>query len=239
MRRYRHSSPPPPDTREADNRRYPAAVTAAPPRTDPTPVEATTRERLLDAAAAVFAARGYERARLQDIARAADLTTGAVYANFAGKDDLLVAAIGARAGRELDDLLVGGSGRELPALLGELAGRFIDPAGPTPLLVEAVAASRRDPGLAATLRSHVSGREDTLVALIERARAAGTVAADVEAEAFARFCVTLAVGALVMRTLDVPPVDRDGWHDLISRLLDAVTEETVPGTRDTTEEHPS
>ena len=194
------------------------------------PAEATTRDRLLDAAAAVFAARGYEGARLQDIARAAGLTTGAVYANFRGKDDLLVAAIGARAGLELDGLLAGRPGRELPALLEALAGRFTDASGPTPLLVDAVAASRRDPGLAATLRSDVIGREDLLVGLAERARSEGALAADVDPETFARFCVTLALGALMTRALGMPAVERDEWRTLISRLLDAVTEDPVGET---------
>ncbi|MFM8236762.1 MAG: TetR family transcriptional regulator [Actinomycetota bacterium] len=205
-------------------------MTTAPTVKGTVPTEATTRERLLDAAAAVFETRGYEGARLQDIARAAGLTTGAVYANFRGKDELLVAAIGARAGLELDGLLTGVSARELPALLEALAGRFADPAGPHPLLVDAVAASRRDPGLAATLRSDVVGREDLLAGLAERARSEGTLAGDVEPATFARFCVTLALGALMMRTLGVPAVARDDWHALISRLLDAVTEEAVVGT---------
>src|SRR5947208_11040976 len=57
----------------------------------------STRDRLLAAAVEVFVEQGYEGARLQDIARTAGLTTGAVYANFRGKDELLFAAIGARA----------------------------------------------------------------------------------------------------------------------------------------------
>lgn len=47
------------------------------------------RRRLLDAAAEVFAERGYEAARLDEIARAAGFTKGAVYSNFASKHALL------------------------------------------------------------------------------------------------------------------------------------------------------
>ena len=65
----------------------------------------STRERLIAAAIEVFAEQGYEGARLQDIARGAGLTTGAVYANYRGKAELLFDAIGARAGAELDGLL--------------------------------------------------------------------------------------------------------------------------------------
>src|SRR5436309_5769611 len=63
-----------------------------------------TRERLIDAAAAVFAERGYDRAGVQEIARRAGLTTGAIYSRFTGKAELLQAAIQSRTTDELDDL---------------------------------------------------------------------------------------------------------------------------------------
>jgi hypothetical protein len=42
---------------------------------------------------------------------------------------------------------------------------------------------------------------------------------------FARFGLTLAMGALVLRALQLEPPPEGAWHDLISRLLDAVSEE--------------
>jgi AcrR family transcriptional regulator len=50
-----------------------------------------TRERLLDAAAQVFARRGYHEASVEEIASEAGFTTGAVYSNFAGKEELFLA----------------------------------------------------------------------------------------------------------------------------------------------------
>lgn len=51
------------------------------------------RRRLLDAAAEVFAQRGYAAARLDEIAHAAGFTKGALYSNFAGKHALLAELI--------------------------------------------------------------------------------------------------------------------------------------------------
>ncbi|MBK1787552.1 TetR/AcrR family transcriptional regulator [Prauserella cavernicola] len=51
------------------------------------------RRRLLDAAAEVFAQRGYQAARLDEIAHAAGFTKGAVYSNFDGKHALLAELI--------------------------------------------------------------------------------------------------------------------------------------------------
>src|SRR5262249_56636165 len=50
-----------------------------------------TRERLIDAAAQVFARRGYHAATLEEVAHEAGHSTGAVYSNFNGKEDLFLA----------------------------------------------------------------------------------------------------------------------------------------------------
>ena len=63
------------------------------------PVEKLTRERrrqqtrdtLIAAAREVFAERGYEGASLEEIADRAGFTRGAIYKNFAGKEDLFFA----------------------------------------------------------------------------------------------------------------------------------------------------
>lgn len=54
-----------------------------------------TRVKLLDAAAEVFAERGYDGAGVAEIARRAGLTTGAIYSQYSGKAQLLVEAIDA------------------------------------------------------------------------------------------------------------------------------------------------
>jgi AcrR family transcriptional regulator len=50
-----------------------------------------TRELLLDAAAMVFARRGYHEASVEEIASEAGFSTGAVYSNFSGKEELFLA----------------------------------------------------------------------------------------------------------------------------------------------------
>src|SRR5215469_17322934 len=51
---------------------------------------AETRKRLLAAAADVFAERGYDGTRVADIAAAAGVSNGALYAHFGSKAELLV-----------------------------------------------------------------------------------------------------------------------------------------------------
>jgi AcrR family transcriptional regulator len=54
---------------------------------------ADTRLRLLEAAADVFAAKGIAGASVNDIAKAADRTTGAIYDHFGSKQNLVFALV--------------------------------------------------------------------------------------------------------------------------------------------------
>jgi len=65
-----------------------------------------TRERILDAARVVFAEKGVFGASIEDICDQARFTRGAVYSNFADKDDLLRAVI-EREQRTLLDRITG------------------------------------------------------------------------------------------------------------------------------------
>ena len=65
-----------------------AAEPAAPALTTRALAKQKTREKILDAARQLFTQRGYEGATVRDIARAAGMSTGAVFASFADKAEL-------------------------------------------------------------------------------------------------------------------------------------------------------
>ena len=50
-----------------------------------------TRAALLEAARAVIREKGYERTTLEEVARRAGMTTGAIYGNFKNRDELFIA----------------------------------------------------------------------------------------------------------------------------------------------------
>ncbi|HEX9482793.1 MAG TPA: TetR/AcrR family transcriptional regulator [Solirubrobacteraceae bacterium] len=60
---------------------------------------ANTRERLLVAARSVFARSGYHGASVEEVASEAGFSTGALYSNFEGKEDLFLALME----REIDE----------------------------------------------------------------------------------------------------------------------------------------
>jgi AcrR family transcriptional regulator len=76
-----------------------ARATAAPARMTREQSKAHTRERLLDAARGVFASSGFHGASVEEIASTAGYSTGALYSNFDGKEDLFLVLME----REIDE----------------------------------------------------------------------------------------------------------------------------------------
>jgi AcrR family transcriptional regulator len=61
---------------------------------------AITRQTLIDAAAMVFARDGFHSASLDEVAKTAGFTKGAVYSNFKSKEDLFLAVLDDRVERQ-------------------------------------------------------------------------------------------------------------------------------------------
>jgi AcrR family transcriptional regulator len=191
----------------------------------------TTRDRLLDAAIAVFREKGYDGAGVQEIARRAGLTTGAIYANFRGKADLLFEAIGARSADELDGLLRSNqAGFNAAELLAELGSHLLDaPDSDHPgggLLIEAFVAAKRDPDVAVLVRSLIDERLRSLGALIAHAKDDGSVATGVSGDALTRFSIVLALGSLLYTSIGIDRPDEGEWSSLIRRFVRSLKEDT-------------
>ncbi|WP_158886744.1 TetR/AcrR family transcriptional regulator [Amycolatopsis anabasis] len=65
---------------------------------------ARTRERLLEAAAELFAERGVNGSSVEQIAERAGYSRGAFYGNFEDKHELVVALLESRTARELEEV---------------------------------------------------------------------------------------------------------------------------------------
>lgn len=137
-----------------------------------------TRRRLLEAAAAVFARKGFNGASVLDVVEEAGCSTGALYAHFAGKDDLFLAVFD----EELSSWAAGYGGTVDPAssvdealtaattrwreLLDDKPAQFL-------LLVEFWSAAMRDPKLRASfVERHARIREivGALISMFLQAR---------------------------------------------------------------------
>jgi AcrR family transcriptional regulator len=198
-----------------------------------------TRARLIESAVRVFAVRGYEGARVADIARDAGLSSGAIYAHYRSKAELLVDAIKAHGPHEVNRLLAAGDLRTpLPDILIRL-GASLEHRDPTQssLLLEAVAAARRDPDLALVLSASLAKREAFMAELMRHGQRAGHIDDTVAPEALARFCLMVVMGALLSRVVDLPPVDPADWSHFMTRLVDGFRTNAPENATDTTDEN--
>ena len=80
------------------------AKRARPPKPTRDEKKARTRRRLLDAAAEVFAHRGFAATSLDEVAEVAGFSKGAVYSNFAGKEDLFLSVLDEHVTRQMLDI---------------------------------------------------------------------------------------------------------------------------------------
>ena len=180
---------------------------------------AETRDRLLRAAADVFAERGYDGTRVADIAAAAGVSNGALYAHFASKADLLVAALRTHGRRVLADMFAADPSRSITDLLlviGRRLPRRPDVQGY--LLVEALAAARRDDDVARPMRAYIGERADWLADLMRVAQAGEEIDESLSPNALAHFCLLLAMGSALI-TPDLHAVNDEEWAALLARVV--------------------
>ncbi|HUW03473.1 MAG TPA: TetR/AcrR family transcriptional regulator [Acidimicrobiales bacterium] len=188
-----------------------------------------TKAQLIAAAAEVFAAKGYEGARVSDIAEAAGLSTGAVYAHYSGKADLLLHALAARSAEAVDRTVGTDRDSVLDAL--ERSGSHLRTRRADPLLLlEGVTAGRREPELASVLRAQVAESRAHLAERVRAEQRDGSVRRGARPDAVAHLSLLLGLGALVADALELEPPPDDDWDAVIAGMVDSIRRTKVPAT---------
>jgi AcrR family transcriptional regulator len=182
------------------------------------------RTKLIDAAAQVFAEKGYDGAGVAEIARRAGYTTGAIYGRFTGKAELLLAAIRSQSNNELDQLFnehsFTGKVTDILTTVGSHLVTTDDENGG--LLLEAFVAARRDPEVRRLMQESLDLRSDRLADLVAEAQATGAIDPALDAEAVVRFCHAVGFGFLLFRAAEIDLPAAEPWEALIARLVDAL-----------------
>jgi AcrR family transcriptional regulator len=186
-----------------------------------------TRDRLVAAAAAVFAEKGYDRAGVQEIARRAGFTTGAIYGRFRGKAELLLAAIEAQSTDEFEQLFAEhqfeGKATDIITTVGShLVTEEFD--NGQALLLEAFVAARREPEVATMLRRVIEQRAENLIELIADGKRTGGIDPALDTLSIVRFCHAVGLGFLLFGAVDLGRPEAGLWEVLIERLVGAVAD---------------
>ena len=169
------------------------------------PHQATTRERLIEAAIELFAEKGYATVSVRDLARATDLTSGSIYGNFASKAVLLVEAVEVSLSRDLERvpprLIKSGTPMEL---IDHHLNNFAQRKRLRALMIEGAVAARGDPDIHDRLREVQLCHQDSWCRGFERwlmaYEASPTI--DTQTAVYAMWCAELGLGLL--EALDVP-----------------------------------
>ncbi len=165
------------------------------------------RNRLLDAAAGAFQARGYEATSIHDLIRATGITGGALHHHFPSKKRLALAVIDERVAAEIGSTWIERVGDAPTAARGivdvfEQVADSLDTARSVtgcPLGNLATELSGADEDLRAALTVQYGRWREAIVTRIEQDKAAGRGAyAGEDVDGFADVVIALFTGALVI-----------------------------------------
>lgn len=188
------------------------------------------RRQILEGAARVFARNGFHATSMQDVFREVDLSAGAVYRYFSGKEELIAAIVTEVLGtlREAFEDAVRQSPPEPPdVLVGRVMGRVLGgeivkgiggeliPR----LIVQVWTETLRNEALAEVMRTGYAMVQASWVEVVKAYQAAGLMRDDVPAEHVARTMIATAQGFAAQQALfGQAPVEvlQDGLRGLMS-----------------------
>jgi AcrR family transcriptional regulator len=187
--------------------------------------KAQTRERLIEAAASVFAEKGFATTSLDEVADAAGLTKGAVYSNFENKEDLVVAVLKAHQDRQTgisDVATATGTIEEQQAVAARLFSKSVaEERDAWMLFLDFTTYALRNPGVYTDfLTRHRAGRKEIADMIDENAPAAGG-SFKTDADNAAIIFQVIGSGIALEKLIDPEGVPDDLFDRLMPILVEA------------------
>lgn len=181
--------------------------------------QARTRRRLVDAAARVGARRGLAAASLDEVAQAAGYTKGAVYANFASKEELFLAVLDERFAERLEQIERVFDTDAAPTVQAAEAGAELSRAMAADrdwqrLFLEFAVHAARDAAFRERLTARYRTLRERIAAILERRMRETGVTADVSPADLALMTFAMANGVALESLLEPEAVP----DDLLARM---------------------
>lgn len=184
---------------------------------------AETRAKILESAESQFLAKGYQGARLDEIAEAAGYSKGAIYSNFASKDQLFLAVSTARHDRTARPLLdsldaPGDADTKLEAFADWV--QSITPLDNEWILVETefTLVERRSPAVVATLQQRYRDSKAGIAAVIAEQLRTLDMTPVVDVAVIAETMMALESGLALSHAVD-PDVRADHFIEVFRTLI--------------------
>jgi len=203
-----------------------------PPRLTRAERQAQTRSQLIDAAAQVFALRGFQAASVEEIAEEAGYSHGAVYSNFEGKADLFLAVFEdymAERVRELAQTQAAlADDASLEVRARALADQWMDRLGRDresfALHVEFLAHAGRDAQLARRFGTRSAAMREAVARYISRYQQESSLEPAMPADDLALILRALGIGLAVESLVSPDAVRHNLYGDFVELLVSLLRE---------------
>jgi AcrR family transcriptional regulator len=197
-----------------------------------------TRAELIAAAAKVFAQRGLHGATLQDIAKAAGWSTGAIYWHFKGKDDLMLAVFEEYATtrvREWEDIHAQAEG-EFPQRARAYADQWMERLGRDPefmvLTLEFLVHAWRHPPLREAFADRAAAGRLALARILEQSAEEEGLVLPMPADETAAVLRELGSGLGLAKLADPDGIPDRLFGDFVERFFQLVLDQQVDQSQD-------
>ena len=183
------------------------------------------KSRILDAAAKVFAEKGYHQATMDDVARSIGVSKGAIYLYFKNKEELFEELC--RAGLKVFEKTLYSS--LTGADLLKTASLYFDkemeqPAAGRLLWLESLAETPRSKAIKKALEDSYARYRQVVVKFLEEARAKGSLGQDADVRSLAGFLIALHDGLLVDMAQGLTEAEaKKVWNEGIGFFFEGTT----------------
>jgi|GEM_PF-362338 len=186
-----------------------------------------SKDRILAAATEEIAEVGFERARLTEIARRADMTPGSVYTWFKNKEDLFRAALEDALEKQVESNFsvlerIGDVDRtNWLVQIASLVPRNADNPGPTPaqiLLLEAYYASWRDQSARKKFLPRIEQHFELYERIVRKAQSDGFLSKALDTQLIAMIFLAIPTGMSMLQFAGLPRPSDEKWLPVFERL---------------------
>ena len=195
----------------------------------------SSRAELVEAAAVVFAERGYQAASVDEVIRRARLSKGTFYFNFASKEDLFLAVIKERLDDPAHELMqitasAAGNAPTSGAVSAGLAELFRNERDTLMLLQEYWSHAARDDQLAARYRTRQAWLRDALAHALEQRHQHTGVPLTFDAHRLAQAFIALGQGLALESIVDPDAVDDELFGDVLALVYGGLVARATSST---------
>ena len=186
-----------------------------------TPKAIATRNRIVEYATELFAAEGYAAVTVREIAAGTGLSSGAIYATFRGKADLLVEAVRSSIVHDVEDIPIEVLNKPLPEIA---AYQFMTSSNARrerfrKLIIEAAVAASTDDEVRRQLSAVIQTRMEYWVAGHEAWKRSTGIDSSIDMRALASLLVSIDLGYGVLNALGIAPPSPEQSARLVYKLF--------------------